>query len=454
VPIGRFHNRETPRVLLNVEGSDAEITKRKFKYGPNETMRTVKTLSLLKGAREVLRVLSLLTLAGMTCGCNTSAKSNPDDRTNAVHVAVVKVGRRDLASNLQIASEFLPFQEINVYAKVSGYIQKLYVDWGTHVRQGQLLAVLEIPELQQQLQLDEAGVRRSEQDLARVHERLNQAESTYLVADLTYKRLSTVQQTQPGLVAQQEIDVAQGKDLDAKAGVSGYKNAVAGAEQGLLVAKAELEKDRSMYAYARITAPFDGVVTKIDAYTGALLPAGTSSNKGDQALCHLSENKLLRLVIPVPESAVPDIRLGSSVQVRVPVLSKAFRGTVARIAGQVNLSTRTMHTEIDVPNPKLEIVPGMYAEASIVLKQRRNALAVPVQALNREERRVTVFLVDKGNKIQERPVQLGIETPDRVEIVSGLSQDDLVVVGNRSQLRPGMTVVPKLISASSASGRM
>lgn len=427
---------------------------REFKDDANETMRTVKAFGRLKGTCEVLSVLSLLLVAGMICGCKTAGKSHQDDPTNAVQVAVVKVDRQDLASDLQIASEFLPFQEINVYAKVSGYIQKLYVDWGTHVRQGQLLAVLEIPELRQQLQLDEAGVRRSEHDLARVQEQLSQAESTSVIANLTYRRLLTVQRTRPGLVAQQEVDVAQGKDLEAKAGVSAYKDAVAGAEQGLLVSKAQLEKDRSMYAYTRITAPFDGVVTEIDAYTGALLPAGTSSNKGDQALCHLSQNNLLRLVIPVPESAVPDVRLGSSVQVRVPVLSKAFKGTVVRIAGQVNLSTRTMYTEIDVPNPKFEIIPGMYAEASIVIKQRRNALAAPVQALNREEHRVTVFLVDKDNKIQERPVQLGIETPDNAEIISGLNPGDLVVVGNRSQLRPGTTVEPKLISVASASGRM
>ena len=103
-----------------------------------------------------------------------------------------------------------------MYAKVSGYIQKLYVDWGTHVKQGQLLAVLEIPELQQQLQQDEATVHRSEQDLARAREELNRAQSAYNVAHLTYTRLADVQKSRPELVAQQEIDVAQGKDLEAE----------------------------------------------------------------------------------------------------------------------------------------------------------------------------------------------------------------------------------------------
>jgi RND family efflux transporter MFP subunit len=379
---------------------------------------------------------------------------NASDAGGALPVAVAKTMRRSLSSILDIASEFEPYQEINVYAKVSGYIQKLDVNWGTHVKQGQVLAMLEIPELQQQLQLDESTVKRGEQELARANEELMRAKSTYNVAHLTYTRLAGVQKTRPELVAQEEVDVAQGKDLEASAGVSAAEDSVAGSEQALVGAKASYEKDKAMYGYARITAPFDGVVTEIDAYTGALLPAGTSSNKGDEALCHLAQDGLLRLVIPVPESAVPTIKIGSGVEVRVPVLNKTFQGTVARVSDEVDLSTRTMRTEIDVPNPHLEIVPGMYAEASLVLKQRPDALSVPVQAIDHQEGGATVLLVNQEDQLQERPVQLGIETSDRVEVLSGLNENDLVVVGNRSQLRPGMKVQPKLVSNVPTSGGM
>lgn len=384
--------------------------------------------------------------AGFLAGCNSAGKATANDAANAPHVAVAKVTRRDLSSTLNIASEFLPNQEVTVYAKVSGYIRKLDVNWGTRVRQGQLLAVLDIPELQQQVQQDEAAARRSDQDVSRAKEELSRAESVYNVAHLTYSRLADVQKTRPELVAQQEIDVAQGKDLEANAGVSSAKDSLAASDEALIGAKAALERDKAMYSYSRITAPFDGVVTEIDAYTGALLPAGTSSNKGDQALCHLAEDRVLRLVIPVPESAVPDIRPRTSVEVRVPVLAKVFQGNVARVSDQVDLSTRTMHAEIDVPNANFVIVPGMYAEASLVLKEKHGALAVPVQALDRQEGRVTVFAVDRNNQIQERQVQLGIETPDQVEVVSGLEENDLVVVSNRSQLRAGLTIQPKLVS--------
>ncbi len=388
------------------------------------------------------------------CGCGRAAKVNASDAGSALPVAVAKTMRRNLSSTLDIASEFEPYQEINVYAKVSGYIEKLDVNWGTHVKQGQVLAVLEIPELQQQLELDESTVKRGEQDLARANEELMRAKSTYNVAHLTYTRLAGVQKTRPELVAQEEVDVAQGKDLEASAGVSAAEDSVAGSEQALVGAKAAYEKDKAMYGYARITAPFDGVVTEIDAYTGALLPAGTSSNKGDEALCHLAQDSLLRLVIPVPESAVPTIKIGGTVEIRVPVLNKTFQGTVARVSDQVDLSTRTMYTEIDVPNPHLEIVPGMYAEASLVLKQRPDALSVPVEAIDRQAGGATVLLVNGEDQVEERPVQLGIETSDRVEVLSGLDENDLVVVGNRSQLRPGMKVQPKLVSNAPTSGGM
>src|SRR5580693_3838303 len=327
-------------------------------------------------------LFSLCFIAGITTGCSGAHKASADDAANAPAAAVVKVTRLNIADNLEIASEFLPFQEVDVYAKVSGYIRKLSVDLGAHVKQGQVLAVLEIPELQQQLQQDEAPVRRSEQDLARAREELNRAQSAYNVVHLTYTRLADVQKSRPELVAQQEIDVAQGKDLEASAGVSSAKDAFAAAEQALLVAKAALDKDKAMFAYSRMTAPFDAVVTQIYAYTDALLPAGTSGTKGDSALCHLSQNNLLRLVIPVPERAVPDIHDGQELEVDVSTLKKKFAGKIVRFSDQIDPATRTMHTEVNVPNGNYELVPGMYAAVKIPLHSAPNVLAVPVQTIS------------------------------------------------------------------------
>lgn len=390
---------------------------------------------------------ALLLATGFLAGCSSTGKAAADSAANAPTVAVVKVQRRDLTSQLSIASEFQPFQEVNVYAKVSGYIQKLYVDWGTHVKYGQLLAVLEIPELQQQLQQDEASVKKSEQDFARAKEELTRSESAYTVAHLTYTRLANVQKLRPELVAQEEVDIAEGKDLEANAGVSAAKDSLAASEQELAASKAALEKDRALYAYSRITAPFEGVVTQMDAYTGALLPAGTSSNKGDLALCHISQNNLLRLVIPVPERVVADVRVGQDVAVHVTGLDKAFTGKIVRFSDDIDLETRTMHTEVDVPNPKYEIVPGMYATVQFPLRTVQGVLTVPVQAVQVSgDNRGQVLLVGNDNRLEKRDVTLGIESAADVEIVSGLSENESVVFGEQSQYKPGEIVTPKIVT--------
>src|ERR1700744_1212473 len=168
-----------------------------------------------------LGVIAALGISVLVIGC--SGERKPQEVAQAA--AVVKVQRKNLSSTLEISSEFQPFQEIDVFAKVSGYVQRLYVDYGTHVKQGQLLAVLEIPELQQQLLQDEAAVRRAAHDVSRAHEDENRAKSAYDVAHVTYGRLADVQKSRPELMSQQEIDEAQGKDLEANAGVSASKDA-------------------------------------------------------------------------------------------------------------------------------------------------------------------------------------------------------------------------------------
>jgi RND family efflux transporter MFP subunit len=399
-------------------------------------------------------VAALFVAAILLGGCGGDG-----DKANAAPSAgVVKVTRENLASTLEIASEFQPFQEIEVYAKVSGYIRKLEVDWGSHVKQGQVLAVLEVPELGQQIQEDEAAVRHSEHDLERAKEERQRAQSAYSVAHISYTRLADVQKSRPELVAQEEIDQAQGKDLEANAGVSAAKDAESAAQESILSAKANLEKDKALFDYTRITAPFEGVVTSIDAYTGALLPAGTSSNKGDQALCHLSQNDLLRLVIPLPERAVPDVRMNQAVSVKVSALNETFSGKIVRLSDLIDTQTRTMHVEVHVPNPKGELVPGMYASVLIPLVQGQNVLTLPVQAVHITGDaaatasggpvRGTVMVVGDDNVVQPRDVVLGQQGATKIEIVSGLNEGDRVIFGEQGEYKAGQHVAPRLITTA------
>jgi RND family efflux transporter MFP subunit len=376
-------------------------------------------------------------------GCGGAGKTNAG-ASDAPRVAVVKVVRKNLTSQLEIASEFEPFQEVDVYAKVPGYIQKLYVDWGTHVKQGQLLAVLEIPELEQQLHQDEAGVRKSEQDIARAREALEQAKSSYDVAHVNYSRLADVQKTQPGLVAQEEIDEAHGKDLEANAGVSGANDALGAAEQSLLGSQAALAKDKAMYGYSRMAAPFDGIVTEIYAYTGALLPAGTAANKGS-ALCRISQDDVLRLVIPVPEQAVPDVHQGQKVAVKIGTLHKAIQGDIASVSGQIDTQTRTMHTEVHVQNPKGELVPGMYASVELPLHEAQQVLTLPIQAVQeKDESHGIILVIDPQNRLEQRNVNLGLHTATDIEIDSGVHENEMVLFGEQAQYKPGELVRPQI----------
>jgi RND family efflux transporter MFP subunit len=404
----------------------------------------------MRSIHRILYFFIFLIFFSALIGCGEGRKTAADDAANAPVAAVVKVARGNIADKLEIASEFQPFQEVDVYAKVSGYIQKLYVDFGTHVKQGQILAVLEVPELQQQLQQDEASVRRSEQELMRTRDDLNRAQSAYTVAHLTYTRLADVQKSRPELVAQEEVDVSKGKDMEADADVSAQKAALSAADEALLAAKAALGKDQAMFDYARMTAPFDGVITQIYAFTGALLPAGTTStSKGDSALCRLSQNNLLRLVIPVPERAVSNIKIGEPVAVNVSGMDRTFEGKIIRFSDQIDLTTRTMHTEVDVPNPKYELVPGMYASVKIPLHAAAKVLTVPVQAFQGgAEGKGIVLVVGPGNKIERRDVAVGLQSATDVEITSGLRENETVIFGSLEQFRPGEIVAPKIVEPS------
>lgn len=400
--------------------------------------------------RAAMRAISSCLLACivmlLACCSGSGAAGQKTDPSSPVVVGVAKVTRQDLSRTLSIAAEFRPFQDIEIDAKVAGYVKSIYVDIGDHVKTGQLLAVLEIPELQDQVTQAIATVSESEQEIQHAQFELAQSKATYQSTHLQYTRMAQVMKTQPNLIAQQEIDDALSKDQAAGASVDAAKAALATANEQLAVAKANQDRVQALYSYSRITAPFTGVITQRYADTGAMLQAGTSSHTQAMPLVQLSQNDLLRLTIPVPESAVPFVHVGMPAQVEVLALNKTYTGKVARFADNVDFATRTMRTEIDVSNPKLELIPGMYAQASLVLERRTQVLVVPTQALDRQGNQASVLVVNAQSQLQRVPVQLGLERPDRIEVVSGLREGDLVVVSDRSQLREGETVQPKTMN--------
>jgi RND family efflux transporter MFP subunit len=394
--------------------------------------------------------LLLSTIAGaltiVSCGRGGGAEAaavSPAVQT----VAVVKAARADLASDLVLTAEFEPFQEIDVMAKVSGFIREMKVDIGDRVREGQLLATLEIPEMQDDLTRAAAAIEEANAELATARDELQRVESAHQMAHLSYTRMQDVSKREPGLVPQQEVDEVHSRDLVAEAQVSGAKSHIIACEQRIRVAQAEQARFTTVYKYAVITAPFAGVVTKRYANIGSLIQAGTASQTQAMPVIRLSQNGLLRLALPVPESAVPQIHLGETVNVKVSALNRSFPGRVARFEDRVDQSTRTMKTEVDVPNPSLLLVPGMYAEVDLTTEQRKNVLSVPMEAVEGSGASASVYVVQPSGAIQIVPVRLGIENAQRIEVRGGdLRDGDDVVVGSRAGLKAGGKVQPKVIT--------
>jgi RND family efflux transporter MFP subunit len=401
-----------------------------------------------KNGRSLWVVAAIVSLLSAATSCSRGGGA---EATRAVAdiptVAVVPVTRANLSTDLILTAEFDPFQEIDVMAKVSGYIKAINVDIGDRVQQGQVLATLEIPEMQDDLTRAAASIEEANADLETARDELQRAQSARDMAHLSYSRVLEVSKKEPGLVPQQEVDEAHSRDLVAEAQVSGAKSHITAGEERIKVSQAEQARFTTLFKYAVITAPFAGVVTKRYANSGSLIQAGTASQSQAMPVVRLSENGLLRLALPVPESAVPLIHLGEPVDVRVSALHRSFPGRVARFSDEVDQSTRTMKTEVDVPNPTLILVPGMYAEVDLVTAQQKNVLAVPVEAVDGSGSSARVFKVQPSGAIQIVPVRLGIETAQQIEIRSGdLKEGDNVVVGSRSGFREGEGVRPKVIS--------
>ena len=343
----------------------------------------------------------------------------PPEATLPQPVAVARVTREDLYNEVMLPAEFLPYLQVELHAKVSGYVDQINVDIGDKVKAGQLLAKLEVPELRDELARAKAAEQRAKVD--------------YKDAHLVYTRLQAVDRARPNLVAQQELDTAEAKDSATEAAIA--------------AAKAEVERYQTLLAYTQITAPFDGVITHRYSDPGSLIQAGTASDTQSLPLVRLSDNYRLRLDFPVSVAYVKDIRVGDSVEVRVESLrSKTFNGRISRCTQKVDQDTRTMTTEVEVPNPDLELVPGMYATLALKVERRPQALAVPSEALS-TDKTPTVYLINAQHQVEERAVTLGLETPGKYEVTSGLSEGDLVIIGSRSQVKPGQTVEPKLIGS-------
>ena len=431
----------------------------------------------LKPRTALLGLAAALALAaGTACKKATGTEASKSAAAPAP-VAVAKVTRADIAREVVFDAEFRPFQDIDLHAKVAGFVQTMNVDVGDRVKAGQLLATIEVPELKEDLERAAAGVKRAQQDVIKAQEdaqradedirraeaEIKRAQAAHAEVKLTLGRIAAVSKEQPGLVAQQEIDTAQAKERTAdaqvaaaqaahsgsRAAASSARAAIGSVKEQVSVAEADLHKLQAKAVFTKIVAPFDGVISKRYADAGDMLRGGLSPSSPAVPLVRLVHMDKLRLVFPVSSSFVAKVKAGDEVEVRVTSLGKTFPAKVARITREVEANTRTMETQVDVLNADGSLYPGMYAAVAMKLDRKPNALAVPLTALARGKK-VTVFLIKPDNTLEEREVKLGLEAPDKAEVLAGLAEGDSVLVGSRSQVKPGQKVEPKLVKQEEA----
>jgi RND family efflux transporter MFP subunit len=355
-------------------------------------------------------------------------------------VPVATVSTANLANDLTLTAEFLPYQDVDVMAKVAGYVKTISVDIGDHVQQGQVLAVLEAPEIQSDVAHAKAGVAATAANIVTAQAAVQRAQATEGMTKLSYERIQDVATRDKGLVPRQEIDLAQSRQMEAAAQLASAESSVQAAKEAKAAAEQEYVRAQTMLGYATIRAPFAGEVTKRYASTGSMIQAGIASQTQAMPVVKLAQNNLLRLMLPVPVNDVSGVRNGQEVDVNVASLGRTLQGTVTRSTGSVQTATRTMDTEVDVPNRDGSLVPGMYAEVHLHLAARPNVLSVPLDAVDGLGTSVQQAYVVRDGVVHLTTVKVGLQTPNRLEIVSGLQEGDKVIVGRHTGLSDGERV--------------
>jgi RND family efflux transporter MFP subunit len=383
-------------------------------------------------------LLGLLTATG--AGTLTSCKSSASPPADLPSIPFATVRPATLANDLALSAEFRPYQEVDVMAKIAGYVKNIRVDIGDHVQQGEVLATLEVPEIQDEMAKAKSGVATAEANIVTAQAAVAHAEAASNIAHLSFERIRDVAAKDKGLVPRQDVDVAQSRDLEGAAQLASAHSALNAAREMKTGAESEYSRAEAMSQYATIRAPFAGVVTKRYANTGSMIQAGISSQSQAMPVVRIAQNDPLRVILPVPVSAVADIKDGQSVEVNVASSGRTIEAKVTRYSDSVQMATRTMDTEVDVPNRDGKLVPGMYAEVHLHLAARPDVLSVPLDAVDGLGTSVQQAYLIRSGELHLVKITTGLQTATRVEVLSGLQNGDQVVVGRHSGLADGEKV--------------
>lgn len=382
----------------------------------------------------LLALLGLLLVSFAACSHSTSADPQGAQAaaSGKIPVGTVTPLRKDLTRTITLPGTLLAFNEATLYGKVAGYLKAIRVDKGDRVRRGQTLAVLEVPEMVKEIDQAQAAYQEA---LAN----LNQAKAEAELQGVTYKRYSEVHSKDPEAIANQELDQYRSKYEVAEANVKL-------AEARVATATANRDRLMALHQYANISAPFGGVITARFVDPGALIQAATSSTQGQPVLT-IQDLDTVRVYVGVPEINVPLIQIGTpSALTTAAYPGKVFTASVTRFAEALDPSTRTMKTEIDVPNRQHLLRPGMYADVTLAIEKVRNALVVPDSALVVEGSRKFVWVV-RDAAAHRLEVETGMDDGAESEIRSGLKGEEQVVVAGKDSLAEGKAVEASPVKA-------
>lgn len=352
----------------------------------------------MRKLRATLIVFLLSAVVSLTgCKPDTVAKANPTPPA-PVAVRVVKAKRGEATRSVTLPGTVAAYQQAALYGKVTGYVKTVKVDKGDSVAEGALLADIEVPELIA--------------DRAKYQAELE-------VASIDFKRIQEAQAKAPDLVVPQSVDTAKGKRD---------------------IAKANLERVETLLGFAKITAPFAGVITRRAIDPGAFVAAATAGSSQDAAMFVLMDFSKVRVQVQVPEPEVPGIKIGLPVRVMIEELPNAkFEGSITRFSHALDDATRTMLAEIELANPEKTLRPGMYANIRIVVETKPNALVLPVESLVVEKTRNSVFtIVDQ--KAKRIVVKTGFNDAGWVEILDGVKEGDPIILAGKQILVDGQPV--------------
>jgi RND family efflux transporter MFP subunit len=360
-------------------------------------------------------------------------------------VEAVLPRRAALTSRLRSNATLSAFEETDLFAKVPGYLSEVKVDIGDHVKAGQVLAVIDIPETEKELRENEAQLEARRQALNSATRQVERAKADLALQQVTFKRQEYLNKER--WASDQALD-----EIRAKAGISQADLGLAEANRDLAAAQVDLasatvEKTKVLLAYAKITAPFDGVVAQRLVNRGDLVQAATSTRASP--LFKLERIDIIRVFSDVPENDAPYVHVGGRASVKpIGLVGDPIKGTVTRFAFRLDPETRNMRTEIDLPNLDERLYPGMYAEVSLELS-RAGTLTVPASAIGSDSGGTFVYTVKDG-RIGRVSVKTGISDGGRVEVIAGLPEDAAVVVSSKQAPSIGATVQVSVIPDQSA----